>query len=497
MSQLRYFLFLVAGAAWAAFFSCSDPGNETVAAPETQAQGLRKVRASPHKKPNFLLLVLDTSRADYFSCYGHEKRTTPHIDALAAEGMRYEAAFSTCFWTFPSHASLLTGLYPTEAGATSETLFLSNEVSTLAEQLRDAGYHTGAIVRNPWLSVERGFHQGFVDYHEAWRNDDGLHGQDAGERAAAEKAVAWLHARRREEKPFFLFVNLNIAHLPYAPPEEVRSRFLASERPQARVDELMQLTGGWEHLAGESPLDDMDLQILKELYEADIACADLLASLLFDALKDQGLLDETVVIVTSDHGENIGEHGMIDHVFSLFDTTVRVPLIIRYPSRFPRGGVCGDLVSLIDVAPTVLDLCGALQPGEDTEPLRFSLCNAKREKRSAIFAENDRPLNGIELLNRHFPRFDTHALDHRMRMVRTARYKLIVHVMADMQLFDLAADPSETRDRSKEEKKARRNLYASVKAWTSQMKQRDPAQPFESRDSENLQKLRELGYMGE
>jgi len=440
--------------------------------------------------------VLDTARADFFSCYGHEKITTPNIDAIAKEGIRYDAAFSTCFWTFPSHASLMTGLYPTEAGATSETQFLPNEVTTLAEQLRDAGYHTAGMVRNPWLSVERGFHQGFLDYHELWRNDDGQQGQNPGEQEAVDKTVAWIEKRSKEEGPFFLFANLNIAHLPYSPPEEFRKRFLAPDRSPERVTQLMELISGWEHLAGASPLSDADLQILEELYQADIAFTDALAAQLLDALRGQNVLDETVVIITSDHGENIGDHGMIDHIFSMFDTTVRIPLIIRYPARFPRGEVCGDLVSIIDVVPTVLELCGVLRRDVDARALEYSLCNPLRQKRAAIFAENDRPVNGLRLLNRHFPDFKTHHLDHRMRMMRTERYKLIVNVMADTRLYDVSEDPAETLDLSKQEKKVRRKLHASMKAWNSQMKKRETKQTFESHDAESLDKLRELGYLG-
>lgn len=500
MNRLRLADLLTALVLSIGFFSCSQSeGDREAISHEPSAEAnAEKALSEGHdsKRPNVFLLVLDTARADFFSCYGHPRTTSPHIDALAAEGVRYDSAFATCFWTFPSHASLLTGLYPTEAGATSETLFLPKEVTTLAERLGEAGYYTGAFVRNPWLSVERGFHQGFDDFVEAWRGDEDLQNQAVGERIAVDRTIEWIDSRAGKDDPFFLFVNLNMPHLPYAPPKEYRDRFLSPDWPLPRLQEMTELTGGWEHLAGASPLDESDLAMLRELYEGDIAFTDELSSRLFNAFREKGILDDTVVIVTSDHGENIGEHGMIDHVFSMYDTTVRVPLILRYPPRFPKSEVCNDLVSLIDVMPTILELCDAVDPKEDALRFQYSLCNADREIRPAIFAENDRPENGLQLLRRHFPNFDTGHLNCRTRMVRTGQYKLINNVLSYMELFDLIKDPGEENDISKERKELRRRLTSTVKGWNSNMKKRAATRTFESRDAESLEKLRGLGYLG-
>lgn len=170
----------------------------------------------PEKLPNVLLVVLDTVRADALSCYGNPRQTTPHTDQLAADGVRFANAYSTCFWTLPAHASLFTGLYPSQASATSETNHLPQRLTTLAEHLEGEGYRTAAFVRNAWVSAERGFAQGFELFVEDWREDSGDEATD--EREAVELAIEWIGDNAGEEEPFFLFVNLNVAHLPYTPP---------------------------------------------------------------------------------------------------------------------------------------------------------------------------------------------------------------------------------------------------------------------------------------
>jgi arylsulfatase A-like enzyme len=446
-------------------------------------------------QPNVLLVVLDTTRADVLSCYGGPTGTTPAIDALAAESTLYRGAYATSFWTLPSHGSMLTGRYPSEAGATSETNHLPEQVTTLAERLAGEGYRTAAVVRNPWLSAERGFAQGFEHYLEAWRGDDSR-GEVEGEQAATAAAVEWLRTSIGGNDPFFLFVNLNIAHLPYTPPEEVFGRFASQDWPAARLARLRTIEGGWEHFAGALPLDAADFQILRELYTSEVAVADSLVADLLDAVRGPGALDQTLVIVTSDHGENLGEHGLIDHLYSLFDTTVRVPLLIRYPERFTPGVEVDDVVSLVDLVPTVLDTCGVLDSDNDADAslLARSLCDGGHGRREEVFAENGRPINGIRLLQR-FPDFDVREIDHEMRMIRTDRHKLVWKVGRAAELYDLAADPGETTDRGDVDRELRNELLDSLRLWVAELDTTLRPGRFSSSDHESLQRLRALGYV--
>jgi arylsulfatase A-like enzyme len=295
------------------------------------------------------------------------------------------------------------------------------------------------------------------------------------------------------DAPFFLFVNLNIAHLPYTPPEASYRRFASEPWPEPKVARLRSVKGGWGHLAGWLRLDAADFQILRDLYEAEVAVADELAGGLIETLGALDLLDRTLVIVTSDHGENLGDHGMIDHVYSMFDTTIRVPLIVRYPARFAAGGEVAEPVSLVDVVPTVLDVCGIGAVGAELPGI--PLGDRAAAARAAVFAENGRPINGLELLRLEFPEFDASAIDHRIRMIRAGRHKLIWKTGVSAELFDLATDPGEHRDVESSLPELRDRLLGELRAWSVGIEPTQPARPFESRDRESLERLRALGYV--
>jgi arylsulfatase A-like enzyme len=441
--------------------------------------------------PNVLLVVLDTVRDDALSCYGNPRPTTPNLDRLASQGTRFENAYSTCFWTLPSHASLLTGLYPSEAGATSETNQLPQRLTTLAEHLSNAGYRTSAIVRNPWISEERGFAQGFESFVEDWRDDTSHEAKE--EDGAVDLATTWMGEQVDIGEPFFLFVNLNIAHLPYTPPESDRARFASRRWSGERVEKLMAIEGGWGHLAGRLSLDADDFGLLRDLYEAEVSIADRHVGRMLDWLEDRGQIERTLVIVVSDHGENLGDHGRIDHVYSLYDSTVRVPLIVRHPARFQAGSVRSELVSLIDVAPTILEATGLSDPGLGLPGL--ALDGPELSGRSMVFAENGRPINGIRLLQKWFPEFDASSIDHPMRMVRNGPFKLIWTADVSAELFDITSDPGELEDLSPDRVDLGNRLLADLRSWSLGIEPRVVPRAFESTDQESLEKLRRLGYV--
>jgi arylsulfatase A-like enzyme len=449
--------------------------------------------SSDERRPNILLVVLDTTRADVLSSYGHPKPTTPHLDQLASEGVRFTRAFAVDFWTLPSHASLLTGQYPTDHKATSETNHLPGRADTLAERLRLVGYRTGAYVGNPWLSEERGFSQGFDTYVEMWRQAPRGLQERVLERKAAAGASAWMTRDVEGNQPFFLFVNLNRAHLPYSPDPLVLAGLTPQARPMDRVARLKKVKGTWAYLAGAARFDETDFQIMHELYEAEVAMVDARVGKLIGALRESGILDRTLVIVTSDHGENIGEHGMIDHFLSMYETTIQVPLIMRYPSRFAAGTVSHALVSLVDIYPTVLDICGLGKGDPDTAAR--SLANADRVAPAFVIAENDRPINGIKRMESAFPSFDTSTIDQRMRMLRTDRYKLVWYENEDAQLFDLESDPDEQRDLASSEPAIRDQLLDDLMEWMESRAGGEEVEAFEGRDPRAEERLRALGYI--
>ena len=445
------------------------------------------------ERPNVVLIVLDTVRADMLSAYGYSKPTTPNLERIAREGTRFERAFATDFWTLPSHASLLTGLYPSEHHANSETLRLTGDASTLAENLSEVGFRTAAWVGNPWLSIRHGFGQGFQHYMEMWHHPASHPGDFSADRQAVREASSWIAQRATGDAPFFLFMNLNTAHLPYSPTPAALLDLTPEFRPIDRTARLKKVTGTWQHLTGNLDLDDLDYQILKELYEAELLMVDGLVGSVIAALETAGVLDETLLIITSDHGENIGDHGMIDHMLSMFETTIRIPLIVRHPAHFPPGHVNTDLVSQVDVFPTVLEIA-QVEPAVSLPHAR-SLVGSPRESEVFVIAENERPLNGIEVLRNAYPDFDATRIDRRIRMLRTASHKLVWHEDQNVELYDLERDPGEQHDIARENEGLRDELLGRLEAWMAAHETHSKPPAFGSPDPDAIEALRALGYI--
>lgn len=299
-------------------------------------------------RPNVLLICLDTTRADHLSCYGYDRATTPRLDALAAEGLRYTRCVAASSRALPAHASLMTGLFPTSHGAghpekalvrsaaTRGTegvgLFvkpLADEFDTLAEVLKRHGFATGAFVGGPWHRRQFGLSQGFEVYNEdPMTNANGRLAEQINR-----QAFEWIDTVRAE--PFFLFINYFDPHQPYLAPERFRHRFTDESK----------LAGG-----ASSGRD----QVIA-LYDAEIFYVDFHLGRLVDRLKRLGLYDDTWIIVTAGHGELLGEHGLRGHGTTLYQEELQVPLIMKYPKKWARYGRSDVRIQTTDIMPIVLD----------------------------------------------------------------------------------------------------------------------------------------------
>ncbi|MCY2929841.1 MAG: sulfatase [Planctomycetota bacterium] len=277
---------------------------------------------------NVVLISIDTCRADRLSCYGYARPSTPHIDALAAEGVLFANALTPVPATTPAHSSMLTGSYPPTHGVrmnNGERLPDSNV--TLAETLKKAGYRTGAFVGGFPVDARFGLNQGFDTYDGQYTRQR-FPDLPADERTAEEvsrPAMAWLD--KNADKPFFLFLHYYDAHLPYAPPPPYASTFA----------------------------DDP--------YAGEIAYVDHWIGQVIDRLRAIGAYEDTLVIVTADHGESLNEHNETSHGYFMYQSTMHVPLVIRLPHA--RKGLKEEgNVSLVDIVPTVLDLAGLEPPSQ-------------------------------------------------------------------------------------------------------------------------------------
>ncbi|MGH9749475.1 MAG: sulfatase [Candidatus Polarisedimenticolia bacterium] len=438
-------------------------------------------------RPNVLLIVLDTARGDRFPWAGYDRPTAPRLEALAREAVVYTRAFSPAPWTVPAHASLFTGQYPSLHRTDCGSLRLPDAARTLAEILRDAGYRTAGYTANPWIGSGYGFNQGFDTYGETWREvRDGS--ADTGAALTNEKAIRFLHWWQEtpevRDRPFFLFINYFEPHLPYHPPEPERSALLRDRSDPARVERLARLGHPEEmrFIMGISDLTADDLEILGNLYDGEIAYADRKAGEVVAALRQMGVLDRTVVAVTGDHGENLGEHRMLDHKLSVHDTLLHVPLLLRYPPEVPAGGVVADPVQMHDLFPTVLALAGVPLPGGVTVeavPLPMAGAGAPgRPPGTPIVGEFvGPPVEFLRILEGLFPGHDLSRFDRTLVALRQGDRK--IHWGSDGRhaLYDVVADPGETRDLAATEPDRLRELAGLVEEWLKRPARRSLTAP--------------------
>jgi arylsulfatase A-like enzyme len=348
----------------------------------------------PSGSPNVLLLVLDTVRADHLSLHGYERRTSPALERLAARGIRFHQARAAAPWTLASHATLFTGRWPHELNVRWMHPLLNRDVPTVAEYLGTLGYATAGFVGNTfYCSYDSGLNRGFAHYEDyvfetfdtvrsAVLVDMVLKGLNKigsllaprfpmvtwlfpeelvprkfafGVRKHAEvvnwEFLDWLSRRRQPRRPFFAFLNYVDAHAPYMLPLGVEGR--VAPGPRTEADYL--LLDGWPRL-DKLRISRAGRDLVRDAYDNCLAYLDARLGELVADLQRRGVLDQTIVIVTADHGEGLGEHELFDHGQSLYRTEIRVPLVIVLPARHRAQGAIGEVVSLRDLPATIADL---------------------------------------------------------------------------------------------------------------------------------------------
>jgi arylsulfatase A-like enzyme len=309
----------------------------------------------PPARPNVLLIVVDTLRADKLGCYGSDLGATPCVDALAAEGVRFERSYSHAPWTTPAVASILTSLYPPEhqaGGRLGAFTRLPESVRTLAECFRDAGYATAAVINVDFLTRTFGMTQGF-EHTDFETYPSNVTVRPAGRTTDA--ALTWL--RQPRDQPFFLMVHYFDPHLVYAPPAEYRRRFAAPEDREntSWVFGTREQVVGYRR--GVVRFDEATIRRAEKLYDGEVAYTDHEVGRLVNALDGLGLAASTIVVFTADHGEEFLDHGQFEHGHTLYNELVHVPLIFRYPERL-RPGTVTTVIGHVDVGPTLCELAG-------------------------------------------------------------------------------------------------------------------------------------------
>ena len=309
------------------------------------------------------MLVGDTLRADRLGSYGSARNLSPFLDSLARRSAVFRNAYATSSWTNPSVASLFTSRYPSQHGVISFESVLSQEEVTLAEALREAGYATAFFSPNGVLREGWGYEQGFDEFAEfaipgIAEQPDHLrlpYRADYTNR----HALAWLDslsASGATRPPVFLYIQYMEPHSPYAPRKDALERVLGGRKPPD-LDEVNRFA----FLGNDVAVDDRVLRDLRDVYDAEVLSLDTELRRLFHALGSRGLLENAIVVVTSDHGEEFKEHGLLGHEKTLFGEVTRVPLLIALPGR-SEGAEIAEAVSLVDLAPTLFCLIGRPVP---------------------------------------------------------------------------------------------------------------------------------------
>ena len=326
---------------------------------------LARFAGADGRPPNVVVYVIDTLRADHVGCYGYRRPTTPRIDEFARSAVRFGRAVAQSSWTLPAVASILTGLYPLHHGAIDPDHAIRPDVATLAGVLAARGWTTAGFVTNYLGSDVYGLGRGFQTYR--FYREQGARRRAVYLRSDAvlRRVEHWLE--RGPRNPFLLYVHVTDPHFPYVPPPRSVRPFWTGPPSPAEIDTLtdrvrMLHNGQADWGTRPAPVSPHDIALLGDLYDGEIRFADEYFGRLLDALQKRGLLDTTVVVLTSDHGEEFLEHGGVGHGQTLHAEVVNVPMIIRLAGAVGGGTQVDRTVQQIDVLPTILDASGVPVP---------------------------------------------------------------------------------------------------------------------------------------
>ncbi len=443
---------------------------------------------------NVILISIDTLRPDHLGCYGYERPTSPTLDNIAADGIVFEDCSSTAPWTLPGHASMLTGLYPSTHGVKDHTRTLG-DIPSLATFLKGAGFKTMAIVNSHNIATERyGLTKDFDSFEYVLEqeqipgklNAQGLPALGIGNRGPAitRKALRVLEGHQKEagETPFFLFLHYYDVHTDFTPAPKYKQMFV-EPYDGPLTGNTQQLVG--YRVRGETITDD-DARFLRQMYDAEIRQLDDILAGLFSYLDDRGLRENTLVVITSDHGEEYGEHGGVLHGRSQYQELLGIPLIMRGPS-IPPGSTHSGGVSLVDVVPTILKMTGVRTEAE-FDGLDLTLAWLNPDKLNApryIFGEADHN-NWIEAGGKRAKYADV------AWMIRLANDKLHFNeITKRYELYNIESDPGEQNDISQQERDKLEFLKSELNDY---MRNEGTGNRITPPGEAEMQKLRELGY---
>jgi len=440
--------------------------------------------AARPEAPSFVVAVLDTVRRDHTSAYGYHRDTTPHLSRLAERGVRFDRAYTTGCWSLPSHASLFTGLFTSRHGAHNEHLELDPRHA-------QHGYQTANFTANAWIGPGTGMSRGFQRSHESWRRYHldlmllakrvyfslAAPDRDKGGSDLVTGIRRWL-AERDPRRPYFLFVNVFEAHGPYQyVPRAFRRRFADPDLSLRALEAFG--TRVFTATQNGNRLSEADVAVGVDLFDGAIAAAD---SVLGQVLELVG--DDAIAVVLADHGELFGEHALFGHSNTLYEPLIRVPMVMAGPA-LPKGLVVQEVVSLVDVMPTLLAMAGVEAPEVDGRDLRSVIAGGGDREPRRVRAEQFRPsaMMGARGWPHHHPD-EVDYLFARKRAVVGRDRKRIVSADGSDAGYDLIADPGEERP-----------FPGSQTRLSARVPETEAAEPAATLDPLQRKVLKVLGYV--
>ncbi len=383
----------------------------------------------PDPRPNVILITVSTLRADHVTCLGYDKDTTPNFDEFCKRAVLFTNFFAVSSWAMPNHGSILTSLYPTFHGATHIEKRLDEKHLTLAEMLRENGYYCAGFTCNPRLTEDLGFGQGF-DFYDDYSAEMTLRGMIFDQKETFDinwtrtndlinaAAIRWLQNNTR--KPFFVSIHYYDNHWDYLPGRPYSTRYDPDYRGPVDGRAISK-----EPLFSNRPAD-ADVTHIIALYDGEVKRTDEDLGAFLKFLDEQGLTDNSIIIVAGDHGEQFYEHGNTSH-HGIYDELIHVPMSISAPQLERKAAISDALVSQLDVMPTILDLCGLDIPGTCRgKSLKPLISGDKTELNDFIIAEY------------------TGGAAEDVRAVRSHRYKYVEQAGRHF-VFDLKEDPTEQK----------------------------------------------------
>jgi arylsulfatase A-like enzyme len=454
--------------------------------PNLKGKPVREVPlGSPISKPGILLIIIDTLRPDHLSAYGYPKPTSPFIQSLAESGVLFANHFSNSTWTKPSIASLFTGLYPRRHNVLPIASRLSNNIMTIAQAFKEAGFKTGAVVANNFSGRRYGLDRGFDRFAEP-SNYFRDHSPTAEQ--VTKLALKWISEDK--DQPFFYTLFLFDPHDPYAPPPNYCKAFCPGCTPP-------EITVPLREYHGPGPTAKQ-ISDMKGLFDGEIAYADDTLKTFFESLNKMGLTDRISTVLVGDHGEAFGEHRVFEHAFHIWDEVIRTPLIIHSP-RVSARGVYTGLTQHVDVFPTLMKLAGLNRP-------------AGLQGTSLVQSPGEQPPSPTRLVVSEVQMYGIHRAqirDYRYKLIRhdpldetefrhyyqdTRTYPSVILGGVKQELYNVSIDPLEQKDVYQSELSKVPNLPLMLERYlqTGSLEE-DSQAPVPS--EEDLKNLKALGYL--